>query len=89
MKCAICECEQEVKNCTFDGDHVLVCKSCKQKLREYTRFKVCDRKSQLYGKIALKGANMIIKENGKFYLSSSYSDYDLLLTNSEWASKLF
>ena len=92
FECAICrkgKFNLDKRKQPFRYDFVVLCKKCTCSLWKYTKVKICSMRSPLYRKVALKGANLIIKENNKFYSSASYSDYNLLITNKKWASGLF
>jgi len=92
FNCAICRKEKfniDKRKKYFRHDFVVLCKKCAHNIAKYTKAKICSMRSPLFRKAALKGANLIIRENNKFYLSASYSDYNLLITNKKWASGLF
>ena len=92
FECALCGKEKfnlDKRKKHFRYDFVVLCKKCKRSLWKYTKVKICSMRSPLYRKVALKGVNLIIKENNKFYWSAAYCDYNLLIANKKWASNLF
>ena len=73
----------------FGGNFVVVCKRCKYSLNDFFKISISDRRSQIYGHAKLKGAELIIKDGHKLYVSSCQSDYDLRLKNKKWESIMF